>query len=408
MGHEAVLASSGAEGLRTSSRRQAARRRLRHHRSQDGRGGRPGRGQGACSELDPDCPVMIVTAFGTVETAVEAMKLGAFDFLQKPFAPEVRAAQGRARARAARANGARRERAEAEVEALRADAAADYRFAEIVGDTRADARACSRPSRRSRRTDISGASSTANRAPARSWSRAPSTTRSKRAGGPVREGQLRRADRDAARDRAVRPREGRVHRRDQAQARPVRAGRQGHAVPRRGRRHDAGAAGQAAARAAGARVRARRRRGDHQGRRARRLRDPPGPQGRGRGGALPRGPVLPPARRALHGAAAARAHARTSRCWSRTSSPSWRRAPTRRCSGIDDAALARLCAHHWPGNVRELENAIEQALVFAEGDAIDVGALPAFLRERPAREHAGAAGRRDVACPRSSRTSSAS
>src|SRR5258708_38164239 len=40
-------------------------------------------------ELDPDCPAMIITAFGTVETAVEAMKLGAFDFLIKPFAPEV-------------------------------------------------------------------------------------------------------------------------------------------------------------------------------------------------------------------------------------------------------------------------------------------------------------------------------
>jgi two-component system response regulator HydG len=49
--------------------------------------------------------------------------------------------------------------------------------------------------------------------------------------------------------------------------------------------------------------------------------------------------------------------------------------------GIDDAALARLGAHTWPGNVRELENAIEQALVFASGDTIDVAALPTFLRE---------------------------
>jgi len=47
---------------------------------------------------------------------------------------------------------------------------------------------------------------------------------------------------------------------------------------------------------------------------------------------------------------------------------------------IDDAALARLAAHSWPGNVRELENVIEQALVFASGDAIDVAALPSFLR----------------------------
>ncbi|MCP4446630.1 MAG: sigma-54-dependent Fis family transcriptional regulator [Myxococcales bacterium] len=40
-------------------------------------------------ELDPDVPMMIITGFGTVETAVEAMKLGAFDFLTKPFAPEL-------------------------------------------------------------------------------------------------------------------------------------------------------------------------------------------------------------------------------------------------------------------------------------------------------------------------------
>jgi two-component system response regulator HydG len=43
----------------------------------------------AVAEHDADCPTMIITAFGTVETAVEAMKLGAFDFLQKPFTPEV-------------------------------------------------------------------------------------------------------------------------------------------------------------------------------------------------------------------------------------------------------------------------------------------------------------------------------
>jgi two-component system response regulator HydG len=36
----------------------------------------------------PDLPVVIVTAFATVETAVEAMKAGAFDYLKKPFEPE--------------------------------------------------------------------------------------------------------------------------------------------------------------------------------------------------------------------------------------------------------------------------------------------------------------------------------
>jgi DNA-binding NtrC family response regulator len=36
-------------------------------------------------ESDPDCPVVLMTAFGTIENAVEAMKLGAYDFLQKPI-----------------------------------------------------------------------------------------------------------------------------------------------------------------------------------------------------------------------------------------------------------------------------------------------------------------------------------
>ncbi len=36
----------------------------------------------------PDIPVIIMTAFASVETAVEAMKAGAFDYLKKPFEPE--------------------------------------------------------------------------------------------------------------------------------------------------------------------------------------------------------------------------------------------------------------------------------------------------------------------------------
>ena len=36
-------------------------------------------------ESDPDVPVIVMTAFGTIENAVQAMKLGAFDFIQKPI-----------------------------------------------------------------------------------------------------------------------------------------------------------------------------------------------------------------------------------------------------------------------------------------------------------------------------------
>jgi nitrogen regulation protein NR(I) len=39
----------------------------------------------AVHELSPDVPVIIVTAHGTVDSAVEAIKLGAFDYITKPF-----------------------------------------------------------------------------------------------------------------------------------------------------------------------------------------------------------------------------------------------------------------------------------------------------------------------------------
>lgn len=39
----------------------------------------------ALTEEDPDLPVVILTAHGTVDSAVEAVKLGAFDYLEKPF-----------------------------------------------------------------------------------------------------------------------------------------------------------------------------------------------------------------------------------------------------------------------------------------------------------------------------------
>ncbi|NOR10229.1 MAG: FAD-dependent oxidoreductase, partial [Desulfovibrionaceae bacterium] len=39
-------------------------------------------------ELRPELPVVMMTAYATVETAVEAMKIGALDYLMKPFDPE--------------------------------------------------------------------------------------------------------------------------------------------------------------------------------------------------------------------------------------------------------------------------------------------------------------------------------
>jgi DNA-binding NtrC family response regulator len=42
------------------------------------------------------------------------------------------------------------------------------------------------------------------------------------------------------------------------------------------------------------------------------------------------------------------------------------------CAGVSDDAMALLVAHEWKGNIRELENVIERSIIFAEGDTIDM------------------------------------
>src|SRR5205085_8358464 len=126
MGHEATACASGSAGL-AAFRRAPADFVITDLRMEGMDGVDVLR---ALREIDIDVPTMIITAFGTVETAVEAMKLGAFDFLTKPFAPEVvrlkveRAVELRAARRAAA-------RAVATTEYHRAEEAA--RYGELVG-----------------------------------------------------------------------------------------------------------------------------------------------------------------------------------------------------------------------------------------------------------------------------------
>ncbi len=48
--------------------------------------------------------------------------------------------------------------------------------------------------------------------------------------------------------------------------------------------------------------------------------------------------------------------------------------------GVSPEALALLEQYHWPGNIRELENVIERAVVLGTGDVLTVEALPESLR----------------------------
>jgi two-component system response regulator HydG len=48
----------------------------------------------------------------------------------------------------------------------------------------------------------------------------------------------------------------------------------------------------------------------------------------------------------------------------------------RRIDGFSDQALAALCAYAWPGNVRELQNAVERAVVVCRGTRIEAEHFP--------------------------------
>ena len=189
-----------------------------------------------------DLTFILLTAQGTVESAVEAIKDGAYDYLSKPVDPQ--------RLRILLQKAVERQETLREVRHLRRQLREQGSFGRIVGNS---------PSIRSVYRVIEQAAPTA--ASVLIWGESGTGKElvaqtihelSPRVVVPVRGDQLRGDSRDAARERDLRPREGRVHRRARSPDRRVRAGASRHAVPRRDRRDAAGDAGQAAARAAGA------------------------------------------------------------------------------------------------------------------------------------------------------------
>ena len=59
-----------------------------------------------------------------------------------------------------------------------------------------------------------------------------------------------------------------------------------------------------------------------------------------------------------------------------------------RVEGITDAAIEKLVAYHWPGNVRELENVIERSLVMCAGTQLDADdiRMEGAIRQRASSE----------------------
>jgi two-component system response regulator HydG len=68
--------------------------------------------------------------------------------------------------------------------------------------------------------------------------------------------------------------------------------------------------------------------------------------------------------------------------------------------GLSPAAAAALERYPWPGNVRELQHAIERAVILTRGDVVDLGDLPEAIRAASAAPApAGAGGGAAIAIP---------
>ena len=208
---------------------------------------------------NPKLLVILMTAYGTTQTAIEAMKLGAYDYLLKPFdVPKLKEIVANALKAARDMKQVVSYRAAARIRGLRTGHRRPQR-------TDAAGLQAHRPGRRQRRHRAHH-----RRERHRQGTRRPRDLSSQQPQPAAVSGrQLRRDPRATARKRTVRPRTRRVHRRDHAAHRQIRAMQPRHDFSGRNRRHDARHADENPARAANRHVRARRRQPADPGGRAR-------------------------------------------------------------------------------------------------------------------------------------------
>ncbi len=60
-----------------------------------------------------------------------------------------------------------------------------------------------------------------------------------------------------------------------------------------------------------------------------------------------------------------------------------------RARGIHPTAMKALLAYPWPGNVRELENVVERAVALSDGELVGLDDLPAHVKERRSKDVLG-------------------
>jgi len=370
MGYNALVAASGSEGLQLFKKNEIDF--VITDLKMEGMGGVEV--LRAVGDASPDCPTMIITAFGTVETAVEAMKLGAFDFLQKPFAPEVVRLKVERALELGLARKAKR-RLEGENEYLRSETQGQY--SELVGSApcmEAVFKVMDKVSPTDSSVFVAGESGTGKELVARAIH-----NKSRCAGGPfikvncgalpetLLESELFGHEKGSFTG-AIRRKLGRFELADEGTLFLDEIGDVSPALQLKLLRVLQEKEFERVGGEATIRVNVRVISATNKELKTEVA------EGRFREDLYYRLHIvpiqLPPLRDRREDIPALVSHF-IEKLAPRTNP---------RVTGIADDALGRLMSYQWPGNVRELENVIEQALVFAEGEIINIAALPEFLR----------------------------
>ena len=369
VGYDCVVATSGAEGLKLIE--EQVFDIIITDLIMEGVGGLEVLAK-AKREI-PDAEVVILTGHSTIKTAVTAIQAGASTYLTKPLdINELRTVAEKA------SQSQRLQRSNIE---LQKQLNEKFGFEGVIGNSVAMHSVVAKLRQiapTSASVLITGESGTGKELVAKALH-----VNGPRRNKPFVPLNCAELSREHPRERAIRPREGGVHRRRSRPDRPIPVRQRRHAFHGRDRRHADADPDQAAQGARDRRDRAGRHERSDQGQRPADLGDQLRSGRRHRRGEVPPGPVSP-LEGCEHQAAALRERRDDIPLLIEHFLKEFSASHGKQVAAITPAVRKVLMAHSWPGNVRELKNTIESMVVIDVDGRLDLDDLTEDLQSATA------------------------